>query len=169
VGDPRQHTIETNIGLRNKKYRGRGLVNWFSERSNVCILENRCCSYRCNQAICDFADTIYPDLPRTKSIDVQETGHDGIFFIPKPEVVEYYKKHYPVTVLRNNKNVDTQGLPAMNIGIAKGSTFDRVLLFPTKPILQYLEDGDETKLKAPERLYVAVTRAKFSVAIVVPN
>jgi hypothetical protein len=169
VGDPRQHTLETNIGPRNKKYRGRGLVNWFTERSGVCILENRCCSYRCNQEICDFADTIYPDLPSTKSIDVEETGHDGIFFIPKPKVVEYYNQYYPVTVLRNNKNVDTQGLPAMNIGIAKGSTFDRVLLFPTKPILQYLKCRDETKLKAPERLYVAVTRAKFSVAIVIPN
>jgi DNA helicase-2/ATP-dependent DNA helicase PcrA len=169
VGDPRQHTLETNIGPRNKKYRGRGLVDWFAERSDVCILENRCCSYRCNQTICDFADAIYPDLPRTKSFDVKETGHDGIFLIPEAEAVEYFHKYRPVTVLRHNKNVNTQGLPAMNIGIAKGSTFDRVLLFPTKPILQYLKDRDETKLKAPERLYVAVTRAKFSVAIVVPD
>lgn len=169
VGDPRQHTLATNIGPRNKKYRGRGLVDWFSERTDVCIIKNRCCSYRCNQAICDFADAIYPDLPRTKSIDVKETGHDGIFLIPVAEAVEYYYKHRPVTVLRHNKNFNTQGLPAMNIGIAKGSTFDRVLLFPTKPILQYLKNGDETKLKAPERLYVAVTRAKYSVAIVVPG
>jgi len=57
----------------------------------------------------------------------------------------------------------------MNIGVAKGSTFDRVLLFPTNPILRYLEDRDETKLKAPERLYVAVTRARFSVAFVTPD
>ena len=131
----------------------RGLVDWFAERSDVCILENnRCCSYRCTETICDFADAIYPDLPRTKSFDVKETGHDGIFLIPEAEAVEYFHKYRPVTVLRHNKNVSTQGLPAMNIGIAKGSTFDRVLLFPTKPILQYLKDRDETKLKAPERL-----------------
>ena len=169
VGDPRQHTLATNIGPRNKKYRGRGLVDWFSERSDVCILENRCCSYRCNQAICDFADEIYPDLPRTTSIGVKATGHDGIFVIPVTEAVQYFQRYRPVTVLRHDKNVDTQGLPAMNIGIAKGSTFDRVLLFPTKPILQYLKDRDERNLKAPERLYVAVTRARFSVAFVVPD
>jgi DNA helicase-2/ATP-dependent DNA helicase PcrA len=57
----------------------------------------------------------------------------------------------------------------MNIGVAKGSTFDRVMIFPTKPMLRYLDDKDETKLKAPERLYVAVTRARFSVAFVVPK
>jgi DNA helicase-2/ATP-dependent DNA helicase PcrA len=26
----------------------------------------------------------------------------------------------------------------MNIGVSKGSTFDRVLIFPTKPMLAYL-------------------------------
>lgn len=81
----------------------------------------------------------------------------------------YIEKYNSVTVLRHDKNVDTKGLPAMNIGIAKGRTFDRVMIFPTQPMLKYLEDKDETKLKAPERLYVAVTRARFSVAFVVPS
>ena len=54
----------------------------------------------------------------------------------------------------------------MNIGVAKGSTFDRVLIFPTNPMRQFL-DEDPSKLKAPERLYVAVTRARHSVAFVV--
>jgi hypothetical protein len=55
----------------------------------------------------------------------------------------------------------------MNIGASKGSTFDRVLIFPTKPMLKYLEDGDPSKLKRPEALYVAVTRARHGVAFVV--
>jgi DNA helicase II / ATP-dependent DNA helicase PcrA len=168
VGDPRQHTLATNIGPKNKKYRGVGLAAWFAERSNSCTLETRDCSYRCNQAICDFADAIYPNMPATKSIGVVPTGHDGIFQIGSDDVAGYVAEHYPVTVLRHDKNVDTQGLSAMNIGVAKGSTFDRVIIFPTKPMLTYLEDKDETKLKAPERLYVAVTRARFSVAFVVP-
>lgn len=169
VGDLRQHTLATNIGPRNKQYRGIGLVAWFSARSNICKLETRACSYRCNQAICDFADAIYPNMPATKSIGVMTTDHDGIFQIVSDDVASYVANHYPVTVLRHDKNVDTQGLPAMNIGVAKGSTFDRVIIFPTQPILKYMEDSDETKLKAPERLYVAVTRAKFSVAFVVPK
>jgi DNA helicase-2/ATP-dependent DNA helicase PcrA len=169
VGDLRQHTLATNLGPRNKKYQGTGLADWFAERSDVCTLQIRECSYRCNQAICDFADAIYPTMPPTKSIDVPATGHDGIFQISSDDVAGYVEEYHPVTILRHDKNVDTMGLPAMNIGVAKGSTFDRVMIFPTKPVLRYLEDRDETKLKAPERLYVAVTRARFSVAFVVPN
>ena len=67
VGDPRQHTIATNIGSKNKKYRGAGLAHWFEERAGVCRLERRNCNYRSNQKICDFADAIYPNLPTTKS------------------------------------------------------------------------------------------------------
>jgi hypothetical protein len=57
----------------------------------------------------------------------------------------------------------------MNIGVAKGSTFDRVLIFPTEPMLKYLELLDGSMLKAPQRLYVASTRARFSLAFVVPD
>ncbi len=168
VGDPRQHTLATNIGPRNKKYRGVGLADWFEERSAVCTLETRNHNYRCNQAICDFADAIFPNMPATTSVDVPATGHDGIFKIPRSEIAQYCSEYHPVTVLRHDKNFKTEGLSAMNIGVAKGGTFDRVVLFPTAPMLKYLEDGDPTKLKAPERLYVAVTRARFSVAFVVP-
>jgi ATP-dependent DNA helicase UvrD/PcrA len=57
----------------------------------------------------------------------------------------------------------------MNIGVSKGSTFDRVLIFPTNPIRQYLITKDHTRLKARERLYVAVTRARHSVAFAVDS
>lgn len=168
VGDPRQQILETNMGSKNKRYRGVGLIDWFNERSDICRLETNNNCYRCNQAICDFADAIFPDLPSTTSVDVEPTDHDGIFHVKNDEVERYIEKYKPVTVLRHNKNVDTKGLPAKNIGLAKGHTFDRVLIFPTQPMLKYLTDKDETQLKAPERLYVAVTRARFSVAFVVP-
>jgi hypothetical protein len=59
------------------------------------------------------------------------------------------------------------GLSAMNIGVSKGSTFDRVLIFPTKPMLKYIKTKDPSALTAPERLYVAVTRTRRSVAFIV--
>lgn len=169
VGDPRQHTFSTNYGPRNAKFRGAGFLRWVEMRSSTCTLEERSGCYRCNQAICDFADEIFPGLPRTTSVDVALTGHDGVFRIPPSEVQAYVAQYNPVTVLRYDKNADTKGLSAMNIGVAKGRTFDRVLVFPTRPMLQYLRDRDSTKLKAPEKLYVAVTRARFSVAFVVPG
>lgn len=169
VGDPRQHTLSTNIGPRNKKYRGVGLAAWLEERHEVCTFETRTESYRCNQAICDFADAIYPGMPTTTSVGVEATGHDGVFNVSPNQVHAYVAEYGPVTILRDSKRFDPLGLPALNIGVAKGSTYDRVLIFPTKPMRTYLRDGDPSKLKAPERLYVAATRARYSVAFVIPR
>jgi hypothetical protein len=169
VGDPRQHTFSTNLGSRHKKYQGSGLADWFQERSETCTIEQRNYSYRSNQAICDFADAIYPDFPRTASIDVPQTEHDGVFQIETGSVPNYIARFGKVAALRHDKNSRTGDLRAMNFGVAKGSTFERVLIFPTEPILKYLADRDHTALKSPEKLYVAVTRARFSVAFVVPR
>ena len=168
VGDPRQHTLSTNRGSKNKKYRGSGLPIWFAERSATCEVEERTENFRCNQAICDFADSIYPDYPSTRSRLNKTTRHDGIFEVRPADVLDYYNDHRPV-VLRYDRAVDTQGLPAMNIGVAKGSTFERVLIFPTRPMRQFFAHRDPTKLSAPEKLYVAVTRARHSVAFVIPD
>lgn len=169
VGDPRQHTLATNLGPRNRKYRGAGLVDWFREREDRCILETRDYSFRCNKQICDFANRVFPALPRTVSCGVPATGHDGVFTVPESLLPHYLQDSGPVTALRHDKNANTLGYPATNIGVAKGSTHDRVIIFSTKPMLKFLEDGDASKLKDPERLYVAVTRARFSVAFVVPD
>lgn len=171
VGDPRQHTFRTNLCPRNKRYCGAGLAQWFCEREGQCqcSLETHNYSYRCNQAICDFADTVFPGLQSTKSRDVPPSGHDGVFTVPASLLRDYLCDYGPVTALRYDKNADTIGIPATNIGVAKGSTHDRVIIFPTKPMLTFLKDGDASKLKSPEKLYVAVTRARFSVAFVVPD
>lgn len=168
VGDPRQATLTTNLGPRNRRYRGLGLAEWFRERAENCTQETRAVSYRCNQEICDFADSIYPGFPRTNAIGAIPTGHDGIFRITPTEAESYFRKYNPV-VLRDRKDVDTAGLPALNIGVSKGRTYERVMIFPTLPMIRFLSNGDAGALRAPERLYVAVTRARFSVAFVVPG
>ncbi|GAB3831692.1 hypothetical protein ACFPIJ_29525 [Dactylosporangium cerinum] len=78
-----------------------------------------------------------------------------------------YIAKYGPTVPRNSCAVQTMGLPALTIGLFKGSTYDRVHIFPTKLILAYLRTAEPSPLKAPDRLYVAVTRARHSVAFVV--
>jgi DNA helicase II / ATP-dependent DNA helicase PcrA len=166
VGDPRQHTFSTNRSPKNKKYRGAGLSVWFDERVTYCARENRVHSFRCNQPICEFASSLFPGLDPIESAHDLKSGHDGVFEITKAEVRDYVDQYQP-TVLRDSKRSDTLGLQAMNIGVSKGSTFDRVLLFPTKPMRQYLADRNPSKLKEPESLYVAVTRARHSVTFVV--
>lgn len=166
VGDPRQYMLATNQGSRYKKYRGVGLVNWFNERLSYCHREDRTVSARCHQGICDFASALFPELPALTAESDAVTGHDGIHFIVPGAVHEYVAKYRPA-ILRHSKVAATMGYPAMNIGVAKGSTFDRVLIFPTRPMQQYLRHRDISKLKSPERLYVAVTRARHSACFVV--
>lgn len=170
VGDPRQSTYSTTPERRNKKYSGAGIALWFEERqkTSACVIENRTFSMRCNQAICDFADDLFPNLPRTTSRNTEQTGHDGIFSVPRSEALGYFDQYKPA-VLRHAINSDTMGLPAINFGVSKGSTYDRVLIFPTKPMLAYINSKDLTKAGALSKFYVAVTRAKYSVAFVVPD
>ncbi|OPF71576.1 DNA helicase II [Streptomyces antioxidans] len=167
VGDPRQATFSTNTAQKNKQYKGSRIVDWFSERTNVCVIDSRVESYRCGQGICDFADDLYPELPRTISMNNEITGHDGIFRIKRSEVQEYMEKYSP-TVLRWDRLTNTLGLDAMNMGASKGSTYDRVLIFPTTPMINYYSARDFNQLKERAKFYVAVTRAKYSTTFVIP-
>jgi hypothetical protein len=122
--------------------------------------------YRCNQAICDFADGLYPDLPKSISQNNAVTGHDGIVHIKNSEVLEYCNQFKPM-VLRWNKTTDTLGLPAFNFGAMKGRTFPHVLIFPTEKMKAYFATKDLAQAGDLSKFYVAVTRAQYSVAFVV--
>jgi len=54
------------------------------------------------------------------------------------------------------------------MGASKGSTYDRVLIFPTKPMITYYKIRDFNVLKEHAKFYVAVTRARYSVTFVLP-
>jgi DNA helicase-2/ATP-dependent DNA helicase PcrA len=168
AGDPRQGTFTTNRGRKNKKFKGDGIVDWLGEPQRQARVEiktwNEC--YRCNQAICDFADALYPDLPRTVSMNAVPHQHSGVFRITRAEVSAYVARVGP-TVLRYDKGSDTEGLSAINFGAAKGQTFDDVLIFPTKKFQGYLKTGDLSAAGSLAKHYVAITRARFSVAVVV--
>ena len=56
---------------------------------------------------------------------------------------------------------------AMKFGEAKGLFFDRVLIYPTKPFLDWLKDNNiELADTSRSKLYVALTRARHSVAVI---
>jgi len=168
VGDPRQRILSTNYSLKKGVDRTSGIRGWFDQRKEICSLIDRTDNYRCNQAICEFADQVFPELPKSVSRCTTVTGHDGVFFIVTKEVPSYLSEHNP-RVLRYHKTTDTMGLPALNIGKSKGQTYDRVLIFPTEGMRKFLTNRDPTKLKTREHLYVAATRARHSVAFVVPD
>jgi DNA helicase-2/ATP-dependent DNA helicase PcrA len=166
--DPRQATFSTNNSSKNQRFKRSGVAAWIRklQTSGLLSVEEHTICYRSNQEICNFADALYPALPKTVSKNDYRTGHDGIFVITTKEVADYVKKYDPV-VLRYNIRASTMGLPAINIGLSKGRTFDRVLIFPTKNMTDYLREKDISKAGDVAKLYVAVTRAKYSVAFVV--
>ncbi len=169
VGDPRQALYFTDDSLKNKKYKGPQFVSWLEERSSFCWLEWLTESHRCSQPILDWADQLFPEYEQ--SVSTHEVTHpgDGVFTLARDKVHSYLAEFgHEVTILRQQKNTDTMGLPAINIGVSKGSTYARVLLFGSGPMVKFvLGEIPLDQLKQRNRLYVAVTRARRSVAIVV--
>jgi len=47
--------------------------------------------------------------------------------------------------LRYSKTTNTLGFSAVNIGSIKGRTYNRVLIFPTKPMIEYLNTKELDK------------------------
>jgi DNA helicase-2/ATP-dependent DNA helicase PcrA len=169
VADSRQATYFTNNSNKNIKFKGENIIDLFRywEGEQLCQIEERSQCYRANQAICDFADQLYPSLAKTESRNVKQTGHDGVFIIPSSSVSRYVDQYSP-TVLRDSIKTNTCGFEARNFGQSKGQTFDRVLIFPNNPIRDFLKNGDPTILKpvTKAKFYVGITRARYSVTIV---
>jgi DNA helicase-2/ATP-dependent DNA helicase PcrA len=166
VGDPRQCTYTTNNSLKNSQYRGIGILDlvlkW--EASNLCAIDTHARSHRCNQQICDFADALWPGMAKTTSLNQITTEHDGMFLVSGRNLHEYVKTFNPA-ILRYSISTNSYGYSALNFGNSKGLGFQRVLIFPHGPIKKYLRSGNLNDVKGSvEKFYVAVTRARQSVA-----
>lgn len=185
VGDCRQATYFTTCSPRYKKFKGKNIIHLFKDWENkgLCSIEEKNDCYRNNQSICDFADKLYSTLTKTTSHNFEQTGHDGLFLVETNHVLSYFE-NYNHMVLRWDKDSQTFGLEARNFGTTKGQTFERVLIFPTEGFKKYLLDGNLTKVTKKKnkttgvikeeikdafhlaKLYVAITRARSSVAFV---
>ena len=163
VGDPRQHIYSTNPAQKNKQYLGVKVVQLVEkwERAGLCTSEYMSGTYRCNQAVCDFANALWPGMDAMEPLKNDTTDHDGVFLVAEKSVEEYVQRFSP-QVLRYNSRTKSCDYEAMNFGIAKGLQFKRVLILPNGPIKKYLKTGNLTHvMKSRERLHVAVRLALF--------
>lgn len=170
VGDHRQATFSTNSAHKNKAYAGAKIIKKFEEwkKAKLCDLEFHIISHRCVQPICDFADRLHPEMPKTTSLNSVVTGHDGIFAVPERDIGAYMKAFDPQTLRYDRKTKNVPGTP-MNYGASKGLTFERTLIFPNGPLSKFLLTGDPKDAGSISKIYVAITRARQSAAIVIKN
>ena len=164
-GDNKQATFSTHNAKKNKKMTGKNIWVFFEEleKKGLVEVERNLCSRRFNRQICCFANSVFPfGDPITTNMSI-DTMHDGVFLIDASNVGEYMSTYSP-QVLRYDKNTDTYGYRPVNFGACKGETFDRVLIVPNSLFIKLITKG--IPLSAPEKYYVAVTRPRFSIAIV---
>lgn len=169
VGDPRQVTYHTHDEAMNKKYEDGNIAGYLRDKCTAATVDETTLSvsHRNHPRICGFANLVYPNHPRVSGYEKPSTGHDGIFLVRPKDVKRYISEYHP-TQLRDKRNIAVnENAPAVNFGDAKGLTFERVLIYPTKPMLEWIKDHNSVlKPKSRARLYVAITRAKYSVAFV---
>jgi hypothetical protein len=172
VGDVRQALLLTNPReKKNAQFKGIGVKKWFDAMAAKGLVEvhHASTTWRCNQAIADFADSIFDDtwgFTKTTSMNDDETGHDGVFVVHPDHVRDYVAMFSPLCLRHNASSARSLALPFTNFTLAKGRTAERVLIAPTGPIRQFLQSGAQLEDLAACSLYVAVTRARFSVAFV---
>ncbi|AQX00109.1 UvrD-helicase domain-containing protein [Elizabethkingia anophelis] len=170
VGDPRQGTYSTNSAPKNSKFKKANIVNYFLENKAIKIEIDQTSlltNYRCNKAICDLSNKLFIDFEATTSGNNEITDHDGVFFIKEKDVDSYLHKYQPLQLRDTRKKIVNENYAVMNFGESKGLSFDRVIIYPTKPFLDWLKDSNtELTEISRSKLYVALTRARYSVAIV---
>ena len=124
-------------------------------------------SYRNNQIICDLANKMYPTMKPCDSVMNKITEHDGIFWVHENDIDKYVDAYNPVQLRHDKRTKANPRTTTMNFGSSKGLTFNRVLIYPTKPMLDWLSGKHkDMKNESLSKFYVAVTRARYSVAFV---
>ena len=169
IRNPRQTTYRTHYETKYKKYSGGKIMNFVQDKIQGMEIDTDTLSvsYRNNQIICDLANKMYPSMKPCDSAMNKITEHDGIFWVHENDIDKYVDIYNPVQ-LRYDKRTKVNPIPkTMNFGLSKGLTFNRVLIYPTKPMLDWLSGKSKyMKDESLSKFYVAVTRARYSVAFV---
>lgn len=175
VGDPRQVTYLTHNPDKNKKYTEGNLKGYLIEKCKSLIKDNinehlLNKSHRNNKLICDYSSKLYSNFNVTEPCDCchnETVDHRGVFAIKKDDVSAYLSKYNPIQLKWDSRAVVDNGYQSFNFGETKGLTFERVIIYPTEAMIKWIKNNN-SRLEPSTRakFYVALTRAKYSVAII---
>jgi len=174
VGDFRQTVYQTSHPTKTPKSSDHK-KQWFETRSFVPDDLNR--SWRCVRQICEFADKVHAhkNYAGTESNleenPAEAANHIGVFCVREHNITEYMERYDPV-ILRYASSVRPdlcEGRTVLSFGKSKGLGFKRVLILPTQKQVDFLNGNIDPLLEAKteealNKLYVAITRARYSVA-----
>jgi len=174
VGDIRQAIYYTCNASKNKGNRGSKLLEYFRklEKKNHLKVLFRDYSYRCKQSICDLSDSLFPNIDeKTTSLNTDQCSHEGIYIVRNNLFDKYMHEFNPVVLRWSVKSkipqTTVEAIEIKNIGVSKGASYDHVIIICTQGFEDYIKEGAiPQKEKTRSELYVAITRARYSVAFV---
>ena len=173
--DPRQSTLSTAEKDRKykKNYPNAEVIRLYREweRKGLLLIREENETHRSIAPIAAFSDVIVGDelgLGSTVSTVEPRGRHDGIYIIAKSDLNRYVNE-YDATLLALQKSEKYGISNSMNFRKSKGMTRDDVVIVTTGPIEKFIATGAELKPVSVCSFYVAVTRARYSVALAVEN
>ena len=172
VGDPRQGTYSTNSAPKNKQFKKANIINFFTDKIDNLTKDDTTLTinYRCMKSICELSNKLFPTMQQTISGNNNTTDHNGIFFVKKQNIEKYLHKYQPLQLRDSKRTNVNENHRIMNFGESKGLSFDRVLIYPTDPILKWLRNNNSDLADTSRsKFYVAVTRAKYNVGFIVDD
>lgn len=174
VGDPKQFTYTTHSEKKNKRISGTNIEFFYKKMCNQYSMELRYSqtTRRFGAELAALANEVDPSGETLSGFPgIIEPEHHGVFLITMEQLPAYLKKfcnYNSVSTLiydKRTKKKMPRDVPCINFGDSKGLSIDHVVIVPPGPLDKLLQKG--IPIKSPAKYYIAVTRARFSIAFVV--
>lgn len=179
VGDPRQVTYLTHHESKYRQYKDGNVVDFVKKeckgKGQVEIDETTLqISHRNNADICEYSSRLYdkakylPVIPcECEPCRSRSEKDDGVYLVKTKDVNAYLKLYAPIQLRWNTKRKVDSDYPVSNMGDSKGRTYDHVLIYPTTEMDKWVHNNRLQMMPmTTAKFYVAITRARYSVAIV---
>lgn len=179
VGDPRQVTYLTHHENKYGKYKDGKIKEYIIEECKKPITytideTTLNTSHRNNKSICDFSSKLYvakefnPIEPcKCEGCRNYEKEYEGICLVREKDVENYLHTFNPIQLRWSSREEINPDFRFYNFGESKGKSFDRVIIYPTKDMEQWVyKNGTALAYSTRAKFYVAITRARYSVAII---
>ncbi len=174
AGDPRQHTYDTHISNKHFAYKGhielfcKDKINTHKKTYIEVDRETLSSSWRCPPTICEIANSVSPSFPAmTYKGDAQI--QEQFYLVKESDSAKFLSvNNFIVLVWDKTSHMATLN-SCYNMGEVKGLEFNDVLVCPTKTMIEWMIKGKSLAPITEAKFYVAITRAKRTLAILVPD